>query len=48
MGPILSWCDLVVRAVERHRKAFASVFGKELAISHQCGGQAGPGTRSRD
>ena len=41
-------CDLELWAVERHRKAFASVFRKELAIRHQCGGRTGPGAGSRD
>ncbi|MDD1661459.1 MAG: hypothetical protein LUQ49_03250 [Methanomicrobiales archaeon] len=34
-GPILSWCDLELRAAGRHRKPFAPVFGKKLAISHR-------------
>ena len=41
-------CDLELSAVERHRKAFASVFRKELAISHRCGPPSAEGTGTRD
>lgn len=38
-------CDLEVWAAEKHRKAFASIFKKELVISPRCGPAAGTGTR---
>jgi len=38
-------CDLEIWAAEKHRKAFASIFKKELAISPRCG--PGPGTETR-
>jgi len=41
-------CDLELWAVERHRKAFATVFRKEMVISHRCVEQTDPGTGSRD
>ena len=41
-------CDLELWAVERHTKAFESVFRKALAVSHRCVEQTNPGTGSRD
>jgi exopolyphosphatase/guanosine-5'-triphosphate,3'-diphosphate pyrophosphatase len=41
-------CDLELSAIGRNRKAFASVFRKELAVSRKCSPGPGSGTGTRD
>jgi exopolyphosphatase/guanosine-5'-triphosphate,3'-diphosphate pyrophosphatase len=41
-------CDLELWAVGRHTKAFESVFGKELAVSHRCSPAPDDGEGSRN
>ncbi len=38
-------CDLEIWAVEKHRKAFASIFKRDLVISPRCGPATGAATR---
>jgi exopolyphosphatase/guanosine-5'-triphosphate,3'-diphosphate pyrophosphatase len=38
-------CDLEIWAAEKHRKAFTSIFRRELVISPRCGPGPGTGTR---
>ena len=39
-------CDLEIWAAEKHRKAFESIFGKDLVISPRCGPDADSGMRT--